>query len=103
MADVNEWLTQGLRKRRCLNPSPGRVTGVHRRVLTRLLWIPTPVRNASRKEASREMSGVSGLGSRRVVPTGRLAIWGTVGLLNASLTLKPISWDVFHKGECGYN
>jgi len=78
LANGNERLTQGVRKRRCLNSYPGRVTGVHRRVLTRLLWIPTPMRNASRKEASREMSGVSGLGSRRVVPTGRLAIRGAI-------------------------
>jgi hypothetical protein len=78
VADGNEHLTQGLRKRRCLNSYPGRVTGVHRRVLARLLSIPTPMRNASRKVSSREMSGVSGLGSRRVVPTGRLAIRGAV-------------------------
>jgi hypothetical protein len=70
VADGNE--------RRCLNSYPGRVTGVHRRVLARLLSIPTPMRNASRKVSSREMSGVSGLGSRRVVPTGRLAIRGAV-------------------------
>ena len=76
--DGNERLSQGLRKRRCLNSYPGRVAGVHRRVLTRLLSIPTCMRNASRKESSREMSGVSGLGSRRVVPTGRLAIRGAI-------------------------
>ena len=76
VADGNEHLSQGLRKRRCLNSYPGRVTGVHRRVLARLLSIPTPMRNASRKVSNRERSGVSGLGSRRVVPTGRLAIRG---------------------------
>jgi hypothetical protein len=76
VADGNERLSQGLRKRRCLNSYPGRVTGVHRRVLARLLSIPTPMRNASRKVSNRERSGVSGLGSRRVVPTGRLAIRG---------------------------
>jgi predicted RNA-binding protein YlqC (UPF0109 family) len=78
LADGNERLTQGIRKRRCLDSYPRRVTGVHRRVLTRLLWIPTAMRNASRQEAGREMSGVSGLGSRRVVPTGRLAIRGAM-------------------------
>jgi hypothetical protein len=78
VADGNERLTQGLRKRRCLNSYPGRVTGVHPRVFARLLSIPTPMRHASRKVSSREMSGVSGLGSRRVVPTGRLAIRGVV-------------------------
>jgi hypothetical protein len=78
VADGNEHLSQGLRKRRCLNSYPGRVTGVHRRVLTRLLSIPTPMRNASRMVSNRERSGVSGLGSRRVVPTGRLAIRGIV-------------------------
>jgi hypothetical protein len=78
VADGNEHLSQGLRKRRCLNSYPGGVTGVHRRVLARLLSIPTPMRNASRKVSNRERSGVSGLGSRRVVPTGRLAIRGVV-------------------------
>jgi hypothetical protein len=76
VVDGNEHLSQGLRKRRCLNSYPGRVTGVHRRVLARLLSIPTPMRNASRMVSNRERSGVSGLGSRRVVPTGRLAIRG---------------------------
>ena len=47
LTDGNERLTQGVRKRRCLTSSPGGVTGVHRRVLTRLLSIPTPMRNAS--------------------------------------------------------
>jgi hypothetical protein len=78
LADGNEHLTQGLRKRRCLYSYPGGVTGVHRRVLTRLLSIPTPIRHASRQVRYREASGVSGLGSRRVVPTGRLAIRGAV-------------------------
>jgi hypothetical protein len=77
LADGNEHLTQGLRKRRCLYSYPGRVTGVHRRVLTRLLSIPTPRRYVSRQASNREVSGVSGLGSRRMVPTGRLAIRGT--------------------------
>jgi len=92
VADGNEHLTQGLRKRRCLNSYPGRVTGVHRRVLARLLSIPTPMRNASRKVSTREMSGVSGLGSRRVMPTGRLAIRG--GVRHACLThvLPRICW-----------
>jgi hypothetical protein len=77
-ADGNEPLTQGFRKRICLNSHTGRVTGVHPRVVTRLLSIPTPTRNASRKMSSWEMSGVSVRGSRRVVPTGRLAIRGGV-------------------------
>jgi hypothetical protein len=76
VADGNERLTQGLRKRSCIYSYPGRVTGVHPRVLTRLLSIPIPARMASRKVSSREMSGVSRLGSRRVIPTGRLAIPG---------------------------
>src|SRR5262249_26326060 len=71
---------------------PGRVTGVPLCVLTRLLSIPTSMRNASRTVSNREMSGVSGLGSRRVVPTGRLAIRGR--------------WDMFvprksHPGHVG--
>jgi hypothetical protein len=78
LANGNERLPQGLRKRICLNSYPGRATGVHPRVLTRLLSIPTPTRNASRTAASREMSGVSILGSRREVPTGRLAIRGAI-------------------------
>jgi hypothetical protein len=76
MADGNERLTQGLRKRRCVYSYPGRVTGVHPRLLTRLLSIPIPARTASRQVSSRKTSGVSGLGSSRVVPTGRLAIRG---------------------------
>ena len=76
MADGNEHLSQGLRKRIYLHSHPGRVTGAHLCVLARLLSIPTPIHNASRKVSTREMSGVSGLGSRRVVPTGRLAILG---------------------------
>jgi hypothetical protein len=78
LVDGNERLTQGLRKRICPNSHTGRVTGVHPRVLTRLLSIPTPMRNASRKMSSWEMSGVSVPGSRRVVTTGRLAIRGGV-------------------------
>jgi hypothetical protein len=78
LADGNERLTQGLCKRICLNSHPGRVIGVQPRVLTRLLSIPTLTRNASWKVSSREMSGVAVLGSRRVVPTGRLAIRGAV-------------------------
>ena len=78
MADGNERLTQGLRKRTCLYAYPGRVTGVHPRLLTRLLSIPIPARTASRQVSSRKTSGVSGLGSSRVVPTGRLAIRGSV-------------------------
>jgi hypothetical protein len=78
VVDCNGRLTQGLRKRKDPNSHPGRVTGVHPRVSTRLLLIPTPTRDASGKISSREMSGVVVLGSRRAVPTGRLAIWGVV-------------------------
>jgi hypothetical protein len=91
-ADGNECLTQGLRKRRCLNLSLGRVTGVHLHVLTRLLAIPTPMRNAPRTLSSGEMSGVSGLGSRRVVPTGRLAILGAVRLACARQVSPRTCW-----------
>jgi hypothetical protein len=78
LADDNERRTPRLRKRTCLNSHPGRVTRVHPCVSMRLHLIPTPTRYASRKPSSREMSGVVVLGSRRVVPTGRLAIQGVV-------------------------
>jgi hypothetical protein len=78
LADGNECLTQGLRKRICLSLHPEVVTGVHPCVPTRLLSIPTLTRHASRMVSNRESSGVLGLGSRRVVPTGRLAIRGVV-------------------------
>jgi hypothetical protein len=78
VVDCNGRLTQGLRKRKDLNSHSGRVTGVHPRVPTRLLLIPTPTRDASGKILSREMSGAVVLGSRRAVPTGRLAIRGVV-------------------------
>jgi hypothetical protein len=78
LADGNERLTQGLRKRNCLNSQPGRVTGVHPRVSTRLPSIPTPTRNASRRISTGKMSGIVVLGSRRVMSTGRLAIRGVV-------------------------
>jgi hypothetical protein len=78
LVDGNERLTQGLRKRRCLNLHPGRATGVHPRVLARLLSIPTPMRHASWKMSSGQTSGVAVLDSRRVVPTGRLATRGAV-------------------------
>jgi uncharacterized protein len=76
--DGHEHLTQSQRNYRCLNSYFGRVRRVHRRVFTRLLSIPTPRRNASRQASNREVSGVSGLGSRRVVPTGRLTVQGAV-------------------------
>jgi hypothetical protein len=78
LVDCNECLTQGLRKRIGPNSHTGRVTRGHPRVLARLLSILTPPCNASVKASNREMSGVSVLGSRHVVPTGRLAIWGEV-------------------------
>jgi hypothetical protein len=78
LVDGNERLTQGLRKRSCLNLHPGKATGVHPRVLRRLLSIPTPTRHASWKMSGGQMSGVAVLGSRRVVPTGRLATRGAV-------------------------
>jgi hypothetical protein len=78
VVNCNGRLTQGLRKRKDLNSHSGRVTGVHPRVSTRLLLIPTPTRHASGKLFSLEMSGVVVLGSRRAVPTGRLAIRGVV-------------------------
>jgi hypothetical protein len=78
LADGNECLTQGLRKRICLSLHPELVTGVHPCVPTRLLSIPTLTRHASRRLSSRESSGVVVLGSRRVTPTGRLAIRGAV-------------------------
>jgi len=99
VADGNEHLSQGLRKRRCLNSYPGRVTGVHRRVLARLLSIPTPMRNASRKVSNREMSGVSGLGSRRVVPTGRLAIRGEVRQVCLTQVSPWICWESSTGGQ----
>ena len=99
VADGNEHLTQGLRKRRCLNSYPGRVTGVHLCVLARLLSIPTPMRNASRKVSNREMSGVSGLGSRRVVPTGRLAIRGGVRHVCLTQVSPRICWGSSTGGQ----
>jgi hypothetical protein len=78
MTDGNEQLTQGLRKRKCLYSHREESPGVRLCVLARLLSIPTPMRNASRRVSTREKSGVSGVGSRRVVPTGRLAIRGGV-------------------------
>jgi hypothetical protein len=99
VADGNEHLTQGLRKRRCLNSYPGRVTGVHLRVFTRLLSIPTPMRNASRKVSNREMSGVSGLGSRRVVPTGRLAIRGVVRCVCLTQVSPRTCWGPSTRGQ----
>jgi hypothetical protein len=78
LADGNECLTQGLRKRICLSLHPEIVTGVHPCVPTRLLSIPTLRRHASRRLSSRERSGVVVLGSRRVMPTGRVAIRGAV-------------------------
>ena len=54
LVDGDERLSQGLRKRRCLTLYPGRATGVHPRALTRLLSIPTSMRNASgRSQAGR--------------------------------------------------
>jgi hypothetical protein len=107
VADGNEWLTQGLRKRRCLNSYPGRVTGVHPRVFARLLSIPTPMRYASRKVSSREASGVSGLGSRRVVPTGRLAIRGVVRWACLAQVSHPghVGEEIFSRvvGGCTYD
>jgi hypothetical protein len=77
-ADGREHLTQCQCQCSCLDSYLGRVRGVHRRVFTRLLSIPTPRRKASRQASNREVSGVSGLGSRRVVPTGRLTVQGAV-------------------------
>jgi hypothetical protein len=77
-ADGDEWLTQGLRKRIGLNSYTGRICRVPPRVLARLLSILTPPCDASLKVPSRELSGVSILGSRRMVPTGRLATRGEV-------------------------
>jgi hypothetical protein len=73
LADDNEDLTQGLRKRIWLRSHPGRVTGVNSRLRTRLLSIPMSKRTASRQLSGRGKSGVPVLGSRRKVPTGRLA------------------------------
>jgi hypothetical protein len=78
VADGDECLTQGLRKRIGLNSDAGRVSRVHPRVFARLLSILTPPCNASLKVSSREMSGVSILGNRRMLPTGRLATRGEV-------------------------
>ena len=76
--DGHEHLTQGQCNCKRLNWYFDRVMRVHRRVFTRLLSIPTPRRKASRQASNREVSGVSGLGSRRVVPTGRLTVQGLV-------------------------
>jgi hypothetical protein len=78
LANGHERLTQGLRKRTYPHSHPGRALGAHPRVPTRLLLIPTPLHHTSRKVSSRELSGVVVLGSRRVVPTGRLATRGEV-------------------------
>jgi len=78
LADSDECLTHGLRKRLDLSSQTGRVTGAHPRVLTRLLPLQTFPHKTSRSMSRREMSGVTVLGSRRVVSTGRLAIWGAV-------------------------
>ena len=78
LAEGNKCLTQSLRKRICLNSHTGRVTGAHPRVLARLLSLPTSPHKAAQKVPRRKMSGVAVLGSRRVVSTGRLAIWGAV-------------------------
>lgn len=78
LADGNQCLTQCLRKRIDLSSHTGKVTGAQPRVLTRLLPLRTFPSKASRSMSRREMLGVTVLGSRRVVSTGRLAIWGAV-------------------------
>ena len=95
VADGNECLTQGLRKRRCLNSHTGRVIGVHPRVLARLPSIPTPTRNAFR-----EMSGVSVLGSRRVMPTGRLVIREIVRRVWSRQVSPRTCWRPSVRGKC---
>jgi len=92
LADGNECLTQGLRKRICLNSHTGRVTGVQPRVLARLLSLPTLPHTGSRKMSRWEMSGVAVLGSRRVVSTGRLAIQGVVRCICARQVLPWTCW-----------
>jgi hypothetical protein len=62
LADGNECLTQGLRKRIDLSSHTGRVTGAQPRVLTRLLPLQTFPHKASRSMSRREMLG--GYGSR---------------------------------------
>jgi hypothetical protein len=78
LADSDECLTRGLRKRIDLRSQTGRVTVAHPRVLTRLPPLQTFSHKTSRSMSKREMSGVTVLVSRRVVSTGRLAIWGAV-------------------------
>jgi hypothetical protein len=78
LADGNECLTQGPRKHIDLSSHSGRVSGTHFRVFTRLLPLWAFPYKAFRKMSKQGMSGVMDLGSRRVVLTGCLAIWGAV-------------------------
>jgi hypothetical protein len=78
LADGNERLAQGLRKRTCLSSLSGRLHGVYPCFSTRLLSIPTPTVSAPWGVASRRWSEVSLLVSRRVVPADPLAIWSGV-------------------------
>jgi hypothetical protein len=78
VAEGNECLTHGLRKRIKLSSHTGRVHWGSPRVFTRLLPLQMFPLKALRSMSRREMSGVMILGSRRVELTGRLAIWGVV-------------------------
>jgi len=92
VADGNERLTQGLRKRKCLHSHREELLGFtyassRACFRSRRLCVMHPV-----KISTREMSGVSGLGSRRVVPTGRLAIRGGVRPVCLTQVSPRICW-----------
>jgi hypothetical protein len=78
LADGNERLAQGLRKRTRLSSLSGRLHGVYPGFSTRLLSIPTPAVSAPWGVSGRRWSEVSLLVSRRVVPADPLAIWSGV-------------------------
>jgi hypothetical protein len=77
LADGNESLTQCPRERIVLSSHTGGVTGARPRILRRLLPLRTFL-TRHLKICQGEMLRLRVLGGRRMVSTGRLAIWGAV-------------------------
>jgi hypothetical protein len=98
VADSNERFTQGPCKRICHHSHPGRSTGVQPAFCTRLPSIPTSADGASCMKLAQKTPGLTILGSRRVVLTGRLAIRGAVRRVCSRQVGPRTCWMPSHGG-----